>query len=214
MAADQAHGLRRRARLQPLRAIHCFFDAADSTVRLARALHRRGWTSLLVDTRARASADSPARSLFDWRQQIARGQLHTLPMAYGSRWHAPGLRGDEPALAGLAQGHDCLLLDEGHAPAWAPPPGAAHTLVIEATATQASLLHGYALLKTLSALGGAASVGLLGDAGACDRLQAACAQFLDPAFCRAVYSVADEVDAFAALAARMTSEENGPDGPQ
>ena len=214
MPADQAQGLRRRARLQPLRAIHCFFDAVDSTVRLAHALHRRGWTSLLVDTRGRVPGDAPARSLFDWRQQIARGQLHTLPMAYGNRWQAPGLRGDEPALAGLAQGHDCLLLDAGHAPDWTPLPGAAHTLVIEAHATEASLLHGYALLKTLSTLGGGAGVGLLGDAAACDRLQAACAQFLDPAFSRAVYSVAGEVDAFAALAARMTSEENGPDGPQ
>lgn len=213
MPADQAQGLRRRSQLQPLRAIHCFFDAADSTVRLAQALHRRGWTSLLVDTRARVFPDSPARSLFDWRQQIARGQLHTLPMSYGNGWDAPGLRGDEPALARVAQEHDCLLIDAGHASDWTPLPAAAQTLVIEASAAQASLLKGYALLKTLCSHGGI-SVGLLGDAAACARLQAACAQFLDPALCRNLYSVAGEVDAFAALAARMTSEEKGPDNPQ
>jgi hypothetical protein len=211
--ADQAQGLRRRSQLQPLRAIHCFFDAAESIVRLAQALHRRGWTSLLVDTRARVFADSPARSLFDWRQQIARGHLHTLPMSYGNGWDAPGLRGDEPALARVAQEHDCLLIDAGHASDWTPLPTVAQTLVIEANAAQASLLQGYALLKTLSSQGGGISVGLLGDAAACARLQAACAQFLDPALCRNLYSVAGEVDAFAALAARMTSEEKGPDGP-
>src|SRR5512139_98195 len=211
MPADQAEGLRRRSARQPLRCIHCFFAAAASTVRLAQALHQRGWTSLLVDTRGRVWAGSPARSLFDWRQQIARGQLHTLPMPYGDGWHAPGMRADEPALTTVAQGYDCLLLDAGpDAPDWTPLPGAAQTLILEVNATHASMLHGYALLKTLSSLGGHASAGLLGDPGACARLQAACDQFLDPSFCRSLYSVAGEDDAFAALAVRMTSEETGP----
>jgi hypothetical protein len=208
--ADQAQGLRRRSHQQPLQAIHCFFDAAESTVRLAQALHRRGWTSLLVDTRGRLFADSPARSLFDWRQQIARGLLHTLAMSYGNGWHAPGLRGDEPALTSVAHEYDCLLIDAGPgAPEWTPLPAAARNIVIEANATQASMLQSYALLKGLSSPPRCTSVGLLGDAAACARLQAACAQFLDPAFCQAVYSVAGEVDAFAALAVRMTSEEKG-----
>lgn len=214
MPADQAAGLRRRNAQQPLRCIHGFFDSAEATSRLAVALHQCGWTTLLVDTGGRVFADSPMRSLFDWRQQIARGQLHTLPMSYGNGWDAPGLRGDEPALARVAQEHDCLLIDAGHASDWTPLPGAAQTLVIEASAAQASVLQGYALLKTLSSLGDGTSVGLLGDAAACARLQAACAQFLDPALCRNLYSVAGEVDAFAALAARMTSEEKGPGGPQ
>jgi hypothetical protein len=207
--ADQAQGLRRRSHQQPLQAIHCFFDAAESTVRLAQALHRRGWTSLLVDTRGRLFADSPARSLFDWRQQVARGQFHTLPMPYGDGWQAPGLRGDEPALTSLAQGYDCLLIDASpDAPEWTPLP-AARTIVIEANATQASMLQSYALLKGLSSPPRCNSVGLLGDAAACARLQAACGKFLGPAFCQLLYSVAGEVDAFAALAVRMTSEEKG-----
>ncbi|HMA12292.1 MAG TPA: hypothetical protein VKO83_10420 [Steroidobacteraceae bacterium] len=210
MSADQAEGLRRRSTRQPLRCIHCFFDAPESTVNLAQALHRRGWTSLLVDACGHVWADSPTRSLFDWRQQIARGQLHTLPMPYGGGWHAPGMRGDEPALTVAAQGYDCLLIDAGpDAADWMPLPGAAQTFILEANATHASMLHGYALLKTLSSLDGLAAIGLLGDAGACARLQAACDQFLEPSFCRTLYSVAGEDDAFAALAVRMTSEETG-----
>jgi len=210
MPADQAEGLRRRSALQRLRRIDCFFDTPASTVRLAHALHRRGWTSLLVDTRGRVFADSPTRSLFDWRQQIARGQLHTLPMPFGDGWHAPGMQGDEPALRTLAQGYDCLLLDAGpDASEWTPLPGVARALVLEVDASQASMLQGYALLKTLSRRGGHTSVGLLGDAGACARLQAACGEFLDPLFCRGLYSVAGEGDAFAALAVRMAAEETG-----
>ncbi|MDT3706578.1 MAG: hypothetical protein ROZ09_07090 [Thiobacillus sp.] len=210
MPADQAEGLRRRGARQPLRCIHCFFDAAESTVRFAHALHQCGWTSLLIDTRGRVWADSPARSLFDWRQQIARGQSHTLPMPYGDGWHAPGMRADEPALTAAAQRYDCLLLDAGpNAPDWTPQPDAAQTLILEVNPTHASMLHGYALLKTLFSLGGHASAGLLGDPGACARLQAACDRFLDRSSCRNLYSVAGEDDAFAALAVRMTSEETG-----
>jgi hypothetical protein len=209
--ADQAAGLRRRRTEQPPPCIHCFFDAAESTIRLAQALHQRGWTSLLIDACGRVFADSPTRSLFDWRQQIARGQLHTLPMPYGDGWHAPGMRADDPALTTVAQGYDCLLLDAGlDASDWTPLPGAAQTLILEVNATHVSMLHSYALLKTLSSLGGHASAGLLGDAGACARLQAACDQFLDSSFCRSLCSVAGEDDAFAALAVRMTSEETGP----
>jgi hypothetical protein len=131
-------------------------------------------------------------------------------MPYGDGWHAPGMRGDEPALTTVAQRYDCLLLDASlDAPVWTPLPGAVQTLILEVNATPASTLHGYALLKTLSSLGGPASVGLLGDAGACARLQAAGDHFLDPAFCRSLYSVAGEDDAFAALAVRMANEETG-----
>lgn len=210
MPADQAAGLRRRAQ-QPPRCVHCFFDAAESTIRLAQALHQRGWTSLLVDTRGRVFADSPTRSLFDWKQQLERGQLHTLPMPCGDGWHAPGVRANAPALKTVAQGYDCVVFDVSlNAPGWAPLPGAAQILIIEVNATAASTLQGYALLKTLSHSGAAFSVGLLGDAAACDQLLAACKQFLDPSFNQAVYSVAHEDDAFAALAVRMAYEETGP----
>jgi hypothetical protein len=208
--ADQAAGLRRRRTQQPPPCIHCFFDAAESTIRLAQALHQRGWTSLLIDACGRVFADSPTRSLFGWKQQFERGQVHTLPMPYGDGWYAPGIQGDEPALLAIARGYDCVVFDASlNAPEWAPLPGAAQVIILEVNAMHASTLQGYALLKTLFSSGAASSVGLLGDAGACNQLQAACKQFLDPAFNRAVYSVAHEDDAFTALAVRMAHEETG-----
>ncbi|MDZ7596402.1 MAG: hypothetical protein U0932_17310 [Thiobacillus sp.] len=209
MPADQAAGLRRRRAQQPPHCIHCFFDAAESTPRLAQALHRRGWTSLLIDACGRVFADAP-RSLFGWAQQLERGQLHTLPMPYGEGWYAPGIRGDEPALMAAARGHDCVVFDvRPNAPDWTPLPGAARFVILEVNATHASTLQGYALLKTLAHSAASISIGLLGDAAACDHLLAACGRFLDPAFTRTVYSVAHEDDAFAALAVRMAHEETG-----
>lgn len=208
MAPDQAAGLRRRRARQPPPCIHCFFDAAESAVRLAQALHRRGLSSLLIDARGRIFSDSPTRSLFDWKQQLERGQPHTLPMPYGDGWYAPGIRGDEPALMAVARDYDCVVFDAcPDAPDWSPLPGAAQVVALEVDAMHASTLHGYALLKTLSHSGVPFSVGLLGDAAACDHLRAACKRFLDPAFSRAVYSIAREDDAFAALAVRMAHEE-------
>lgn len=210
MPADQAAGLRRRRAQQPPRCIQCFFDSAESTLRLAQALHRRGWTSLLIDACGRVFSDAPTRSLFDWKQQLERGQLHRLPMPYGDGWYAPGIQGDEPALMAIARGYDCLVFDARlNATDWAPLPGAAQAIILEVNAMPASTLQGYALLKTLAHSGVPFSVGLLGDAAACDQLQAACKQFLDPAFTRAVYGVAHEDDAFTALAVRMAYEETG-----
>jgi hypothetical protein len=208
MPADQAAGLRRRNALQPLRCIHGFFPSPESTTRLAQALHQRGWTSLLVDTRGRLFADSPTQSLFDWRQQLARQQLHTLAMPHGEGWHAPGLMANEPDLGAIAQHYDCLLFDASlDAPDCQPLPDMAQSLVVEVGAGQASMQQAYALLKTLSHLESRAGIGLLGDAAACGRLLAASRRYLDPAFVQALYSVAHEDDAFAALAVRMADEE-------
>ena len=211
MAPDQAAGLRRRRVRQPPPCIHCFFDAAGSSARLAQALRRRGLYSLLIDARGRIFSDYPTRSLFDWKQQLERGQPHRLPMPYGDGWYAPGIRGDEPTLMAVARDYDCIVFDaRPDAPDWAAPPGGAQAVVLEVNATNASSLQGYALLKTLAHSGVSFSVGLLGDAAACEHLQAACKKFLDPAFGRAVYSVAREDDAFAALAVRMAHEETRP----
>jgi hypothetical protein len=208
--ADQAAGLRRRRTEQPPPCIHCFFHAPESTLRLAQALHQRGWTSLLIDACGRLFADSPTRSLFGWKQQFERGQVHTLPMPYGDGWHAPGIQADEPALMAIARGYDCVVFDARlDAPGWTPLPDAAQGIVLEVNATRASTLQGYALLKTRFSSGAAFSVGLLGDAAPSAQLQAACKQFLDPAFNRAVYSAAYEDDAFTALAVRMAHEETG-----
>ncbi len=210
MQADQAEGLRRRAARRPLRAIHCFFDSPRSTQRLAAALQRQGRRVLLVDAGGRVFAESSARSLFDWRAQVERGCLHTLPLPHGDGWHAPGLQADAPALARLALEYDCLLIDAApDTAAWRPLPGAAQVIVLEVSAGGTALMERYAFLKTVSALGTPAGVGLLGDAATCARLLAACRQFLEPAFAACVYSVSAELDAFAALAVRMASEETG-----
>lgn len=129
-------------------------------------------------------------------------------MPYGDGWYAPGIRGDEPALMTVARGYDCVVLDaRPDVSDWMPLPGTPHAVVLEVSATNASSVQGYTLLKTLAHSGASFSVGLLGDAAACDHLQAACESFLDPVFSRAVYSVAREDDAFAALAVRMAHEE-------
>lgn len=207
MSADQAAGLRRRSTLQPLRCIHGFFHSPQSATRLAQALHRHGWTSLLVDTRGRLFADSPTQSLFDWRQQLTRQQLHTQALSSGDGWHAPGLMADEPGLKAIARRYDCLLFDANlDAPDWLPLPDMDQTLILEVRAGRVSMQQAYALLKTLCHLESRADIGLLGDAGACDRLLAACRQYLEPAFVQAVHSVAHEDDAFAALAVRMADE--------
>ncbi len=209
MPADQAAGLRRRRAQQPPACVHCFFDAAESAVRLTQALHQCGWSSLLIDASGRSFSDTP-RSLFGWTHQIERGQLHMLPMPYGEGWYAPGIKGDEPALMAAGRGHDCVVFDASpNAPDWTPLPGAARFVILEVDATHVSTLQGYALLKTLAHSGAPISVALLGNAAACDQLLAACQRFLDPAFTRAVYSVAHEDDAFAALAVRMAHEETG-----
>jgi hypothetical protein len=210
MPADQAAGLRRRSAQQPLHCIHGFFHCPESTIRLAQALHRHGWISLLVDTGGRVFANAPTRSLFDWRQQLARQQLHTLAMSHGDGWHAPGLRANEPALRTLAPRYDCLLFDASlDAPDWLPLPDATQTLILEVNTEPASKLRAYALLKTVAHQASSTRIGLLGDAASCDHLQAACRAFLDPAFGQAIHNVAHEDDAFAELAVRMTGEETG-----
>lgn len=213
MQADQAAGLRRRRDQQPLRCIHCWFDSASSTTRLAKALNRRGQVSLLVDMGGRLVADSPARSLFDWRQQLDRGQLQLQAMPYGDVWHAPGVRADEPALRAAAQGYDLVLFDAvTGATEFFLMAAAAQAWIVEVQATHESMLRAYTLLKTLSHVGGAYGMGLLGDAAACDRVMNACGHFLEPGFGQTVFSVAREDDAFAELAVRMAGEEASRNG--
>ena len=213
MPADQAAGLRRHScpsghgARQPLRCIYCFSDSVDSSVRLAHALHQLGQALLLVDTQGRLFVDASPRCLFDWKHQLERRQLHTLPQAYGEGWYAPGVRADEPALSSMANGYDYVIFDSGWGADLALLPGAAQTVVTEVRRTDESMLHAYAVLKTLACSGSAVSVGLLGDRVACDHVRAAGCRFLEQRFAQAIFSVANEDDAFAALAVRMSGEE-------
>ncbi len=208
MPADQAAGLRRRSARQPLRGIHCFFDAAESTHLLAQALHRLGRVPLLVDMQGRLFGGSSTRTLFGWRQQIERGQLNTLPLTYGEGWHAPGVRADEPALRDAAHAYDCLLFDAGVTEAdLTLMQDADQTVVIEIRHLHESMLRAYALLKTLSGMGCDLHVGLLGDAAACEQVQSACRHFLEQQVAQTIYSAAHEDEPFAALAVRMSGME-------
>lgn len=209
--ADQADGLRRHRGHRPVRCIHVFSDTTDSATQLACALHRLGWTALLIDICGRPFFGSATRSLFDCQQQLARNQLHLLPMPFGHAWPAQGARADDPALMTVARDYDCLLFDAcPEASDWTPLSGAAHSVVLQVKHQRASMLHGFSVLKTLSRLQDPARIGLLGDADACDHLLAACMRFLDPSFSRSVYSAAREDDVFATLAVRMIEEETSP----
>ncbi len=209
MPPDQAAGLRRRRSGVSPRCLHVFFDSADCTPRLLEALHRHGLRTLLLDIQGRVFADSPARSLFDWRQQLARGQLQTLPMPHGEGWHAPGARADATGLADLVQGYDVLVFDEAQDASAARMPGAARAAIVEVATANASPQRAYALLKTLFHLQEEIDIALLGEPATCDRVRDACAQFLDVRFAQAIFNAAHEDDAFAALAVRMADEETG-----
>lgn len=177
-------------------------------MRLARALHQLGRTLLVVDTHGRQFAASSPRSLFDWKHQLERRQLHTLPQAYCEGWHAPGIRADEPALSGMLDGYDDVIFDSGWERAdLALLPGVAHTVVMEICRTDESMRRAYAVLKTLAASRVAFKFGLLGDRRACDQVRAAGCHFLGRDVAQAIFSVANENDAFATLAVRMADEE-------
>lgn len=212
MPADQAAGLRRRRGRQPLPCIRCFFDTADFVHRLARTLHRHGWTPLLADTSGRLFADASLRSLFDWRQQLARGQLHTLPLSYADGWYAPGLRADAAVQTQALQAWNCLVLDANpYEDDLQPIAGTSQTVLIEVGASHAAMARAFAILKTLAHRSGPCGHAvLLGDAAACVRVQAACVRFLGSGFQPAICSLAEADDAFDALAVRMADEETGP----
>lgn len=177
-------------------------------MRLARALHHIGRTLLLIDTQGRLFASSSPRSLFDWKHQLERRQLQTLPQAYCEGWYAPGMRADEPALPALVSSYDDVVFDlEWECADLALPPGAAHTVVMEIRRTDESMRKAYAVLKTLARSGVACRTGLLGDRHACDHVLAAGRHFLGQAVAHAIFNVANENDAFAALAVRMADEE-------
>lgn len=208
MPADQAAGLRRRRAEQPLRYIYCFLDSAEHTLQLVQALHQQGETALLVDTSGRLFGHYSTRSLFDWRQQLERGQLQTLPLAHGQGWYAPGVSATEPALRNAAQAYDHMVFDlERLEDELALMPDAIQTVIVDVHATEESKLRTYRLIKTLAHSRTVFSVGLMGDPAACEQVRMAGQHFLEPSLAQAIYNLAQEGDAFAALAVRMCVEE-------
>lgn len=206
--SDQAAGLRRRSARLPPACTYCFFDSAEWLAKLANTLQQGGQSALLIDRRGRLFAGAPTRSLFDWEQQLARGELHTQPLSAGEGWYAPGLRADVPALREVARAYDHLLFDEESSGAeLILMPGATQRFLIEVQDAQPSLLRAYTLLKTLSHAVSGGQVGLLGDPAACAQLHAAARHFLPQPFARTIHCAADGDTAFSALAVRMLGEE-------
>ncbi|OYW35450.1 MAG: hypothetical protein B7Z35_15260 [Hydrogenophilales bacterium 12-61-10] len=206
---DQAAGLRRRSAHAQIACIYCFFDTAEWTASLTRNLHDAGQTPLLIDRRGRLFGAAQTRSLFDWKQQLGRGELHTLPLQHGQGWYAPGVRADDPALREMARAYDSLVFDED--PSGADlilMPDAHQTFLIEIRASKPSMLRAFTLLKALSHhAGGHGKLVLLGDLDACAQVLSAANRFLPGDFGRAL-SCAAHVDAvFSALAVRMPGEE-------
>ena len=208
MLADQAAGLRRRREVSPLHAVYCFFESSASTLQLTQALAQLGRTVLLVDTCGRFFSDTTTRSLFHWQQQLARGQLLTQPTASGDGWFAPGLMTEPPAWDRIAQDYDHVVIDAG------PPdkdltimPGTIRLALATLDDTVESKLRVYSLIKTLAADGQHFSIGLLGAMQAGEHVREASCRFLAPDLGQAIYTVAQEGDAFAALAVRMLAEE-------
>lgn len=210
MPADQAAGLRRRRSSRAARYLHCLSDSTATCMGLTQALHQKGLATLLIDTLGRQFAPSSPRSLFDWKQQLARGQMHLLSLAHGDGWVAPGVQADDPALQRVAQSYDCVVFDrlpDGAGLDWMT--GAEHVLVLAVQFTPDSMLKIYAVLKTLAGMDGVREVILWGEAEACDHVRAACSHFLGQQFAQAIYNDLHEDHAFAGLAARMASEETG-----
>lgn len=207
--SDQVAGLRRRNARVPIACIYCFFDTAEWMGKLATSLHQAGRTSLLIDRRGRLFGSAQTRSLFNWKQQLERGELHILPLNPGEGWHAPGVRADDPALRDVARAYDHLLFDEepGGA-ALILMPDAYHAFLVEVRATKSSMLRAYTLLKTLSHhVEAGMNVKLLGDPTACAQVLGAASHFLPQPFVQAIDCVAHADTAFSALAVRMPGEE-------
>lgn len=205
---DQASGLRRRSEWLPFACIYCFFDTAEWTGKLAAALQDAERTSLLIDRRGRLFATAQTRSLFDWKQQLERGALHTVHSSHGDGWYAPGMRADEPALRDVARSYDHLLFDEEPSgEELILMPDAKNTFLIEIQPMQRSVLRAYALLKTLSHIEGGVSVSLLGDRAACAHVLSAASRFLTQSFVHAIHCEAHADTAFSSLAVRMPCEE-------
>jgi len=205
---DQAAGLRRRSARLPCACMYCFFDTAEWTGKLAAALQHAERTSLLIDRRGRLFAGASTRSLFDWKQQLERGEVHTLSLNHGDGWYAPGVRADDPGLRDVARAYDYLLLDEE--PSGAElilMPDANHTFLIEVQPTQPSMLRAYTLLKTLSHAEGEGNVSLLGGQTACAHVLSTASRFLPQPFVQSIDCVAHVDTAFSSLAVRMPSEE-------
>ena len=210
MPADQAAGLRRLREAQPPICITCFLDRAASTQALLRALSALGKRILLVDMDGRHLAVSRTRSLFDWRQQLQRRQLHGLPLPHGEGVYAPGAQGGDAGILEAAYAYDCVVFDAGAlSSSLALATGRKQTLVVQVDVTADSLALAYSLLKTLHSSDNAPDVLLCGAASACARLTQAARHFLGEAMARRMWAAAEEDEHFAALAARIAAEETG-----
>jgi hypothetical protein len=205
MPADQAAGLRRKTG-SALRILHCISESADFVLQAAQAMTRQGLTPLVIDTRDRLFGADAAQTLFDWRQQLDRGQILALPLAAAQAWHAPGLYASAPGLAGATRHYDVLLLDCTLADVASRVAGADEWACVSVGPD--TLQAVYALIKTRAHSGGL-SMFLTGEAAACERIRQACLRFLGATVSAGLSCHHDELAAITALAVRMAHEEPG-----
>jgi hypothetical protein len=205
MPADQAAGLRRKTG-SALRILHCVNESADFVLQAAQAMTRQGLTPLVIDTRDRLFGADAAQTLFDWRQQLDRGQILALPLATVHAWHAPGLQADVPGLAAATRHYDAVLIDCALVDVASPIAGANEWACVSVGPD--TLQAVYALLKTRAQSGGLPMF-LIGEPASCERIRQACLRFLGATVTAGLSCHHDELAAITALAVRMAHEEPG-----
>ncbi len=207
MSADQAEGLRRRVRI--MRVVSVFaHDDGTLARRIAQALQLTGLRVLRIDTR---SAHAPqVRSLFGWREQLARGSFQPGHADGIDVFHAPGARAGEASMVAALRDYDALVFDcDGVSGAsLSLDPATRQQLVVQLA--RQSLEAGYAVCKTLAQRQCACPIHLTGDAAACARLHAAVRRFLPQAAPTVALVPIDDAH-LPALAARIAAVTSGAD---
>lgn len=211
MPADQAAGLRRCRVRRSARITSVFAAHPNSALRLADTLKAGGARVLLIDTEG--SGAHQAQSIFGWRQQIARQCLQTISMQGVEVLNAPGAQAGEASIVAAGGAYDHIVFDMRNKPSGTLELDTAiqQTLIVEVHAQTERVCHVYSLLKTLSQTQPERCVILWGAPASCERLVAACAQFMGSRI-----GVPEVVAGWGdtqmdALAAKITATQTGDD---
>lgn len=205
MQADQAAGLRNRQPRADVRVITSINTPTDVALRLGQALLASEQKVLLIDSLGRHTHTRNTHFLFGWQQQLAQQRLHTWSIAGVDVLHAPGAQAGDAAIVQASANYHAVIFDGytlQHELALAPH---SQQLVVALDAQAHTLMHAYALIKTLHQHKFEWRVILVGEAALAERLIAAVTYFL-PAQAGWVEYMNLDIDAhFRALAARISA---------